>query len=222
MSRFIYSGILAILLSCTTSTLAADQTHGIYGKHGGYVAISAGAVFPTDSKQQSYQGANLIDNNVNLGIGPETNIALGMYVGHLRFEGEFGYHTNDVTGADFPALRASTTASGHIDSYSLMANGYWDVPVRNGIQWYIGLGAGAAREHAHTTVTIQGFSPLVSDGNAWVPAFQVMTGVAFRIAPKVHLNIGYRYWTTTNPTFNGSTFDAPGDNTAEVGLRFDF
>ena len=221
MSRLVFCAF-AVLLAFTSPVFAASETPGIYGKHGGYVAVSAGAIFPSNSKLDTYQGSQLVDNQVNLGIGPEANVALGFYLGHLRFEGELGYRSNDLTGSSFPTLTQTTSASGHIDSFSLMANAYYDIPVRDGIQWYIGMGGGAAREHAHTSVTIAGFSPLTSDGTDWVPAFQFMTGVAFRVAPRVHLNVGYRFWTSTNPTFNGSRFDAPADHTAEVGLRFDF
>lgn len=106
-----------------------------------------------------------------------------------------------------------------LNTYSLMANGYWDIDIAQNTELYLGGGIGAALERGKARVDVSGYGPIAVNGSDWVPAYQAMAGLAFHIADGTYLNVGYRYWTSGDPNFGGDDFKAPGVHSVEVELR---
>lgn len=198
----------------TSDTFAAtpsseNQTHS--QRSGLYLSLGAGATFPADSSIENLG----IDNSESLNVGPSATGAIGLYLGDFRFEAEAGYRYNDLSS--FTLGGVGVSASGHLESLSLMGNLYYDIPLSPTIDWYIGGGAGSAQYH--TSVTVAGLS--ASGGSDWKFAYQGMTGLSFQLDKKIYLTVGYRYFSSLNPTINGAEFQAPDSHEATVGLRID-
>ncbi|MDH5761982.1 MAG: outer membrane beta-barrel protein [Nitrospinota bacterium] len=108
----------------------------------------------------------------------------------LRIEGEVGLHYNSSDVAGFPQ---DFTFS----AVSFMGNGYFDIPTQSPLRPYVGAGLGFALVGVEEDFF--GFTDSDSD---MVAAFQFMAGLGFDITPKATLTFGYRYFTTTDPSFN--------------------
>ena len=119
---------------------------------------------------------------INGAIGVELNPM-------IRVEGEIGFHHNTADISGFP----DEFTFGVI---SFMGNGYFDIPTNSPLRPYLGAGLGFALANLE-----QDFFGLTADDSDLVGAFQLMAGLGFDIGPRATLTFGYRYFTTTDPTF---------------------
>ena len=156
---------------------------------------------------QAPQGLYL-SGNIGFGIRPDANAlgapidiqndpafvingAIGAELNPMvRVEGEVGYHLN--TGDLLPAASNEFTFS----MVSFMANGYFDIPTNSPVRPYLGGGLGFA---------LAGVDEEVGGANSTdtdlVGAFQLMAGLGFDFSPRATFTFGYRYFTTTDPSF---------------------
>jgi opacity protein-like surface antigen len=129
---------------------------------------------------------NVFDNDpafvINGAIGVELNPM-------WRVEGEIGWHFNAADVAGFP----QDFTFGVI---SFMGNGYFDIPTNSPLRPYLGAGLGFALVGVE-----EDFFGLTDSDSDLVGAFQLMAGLGYEISPKATLTFGYRYFTTTDPTF---------------------
>lgn len=201
-----------------------NPTDAVIGRHGlisqnqrhsddWYIGIHGGVAIAADS---TLSGGILDGGSANFGLGPQFNLALGRHLGDFRVEGEVGYQTNDLDSIDYPG-GSINNIDGHFDALSIMFNGYYDIQLWKGIDLYIGGGVGAAGDHLSTS----GPYANLPGGTDWVLAYQAMAGVAFQIADGVDLDLGYRFWNSLNPEFDGVTVDSPIRHSLEIGIRFD-
>lgn len=173
-------------------------------------------LFAAQAWAQTQSRGLYLSGNIGFGIRPDADIdgttaqfendpafvvngAIGMELNPmLRVEGEIGLHHNtaDISGV-FP------------DEYtfraiSFMGNGYFDVPTNSPLRPYVGAGVGVAVVNLEDDF---GFG--TTDDSDLVAAYQLMAGLGFDLSPKATLTFGYRYFTTTDPTFNlfGVPFD---------------
>jgi opacity protein-like surface antigen len=111
----------------------------------------------------------------------------------LRFEGEVAYHNNDyrLYGRNSNAVR--TTFHGNVDSWSFMANGYYDIPFYTckPVLPYVGAGIGGDCVHQH--IDIEGVR---YKGNHSGFSWQVMTGVNCTYFEDVVLSVEYKFHVT--------------------------
>lgn len=165
----------------------------------------------------------------------------------LRVDGEITYRRNDVDKSTFLASDGVTffnltdeNPSGHVRSYTLMANAYYDFRNSTGITPYIGGGIGAANVGGTYTSSVSPFTLRADtiDDSDWGFAAQAIGGVSIALSHNLSLIADYRYL----KAFDISTFqvqaDAPaipdqaaaslggrGDyenHTVMVGLRYSF
>ena len=161
---------------------------------------------------------------INWNSGFNAGARLGYAWGPWRFEEEYSYRHNTVSGASSTASFGSTTGSTH--SIALMTNAIYDFTLGWPITPHIGGGIGAvdvyrglggtATVTANTTVTtasgqtiaagqpITFTSPSLS-GSKWGFGYQGIAGIRFMINPALALDIDYRYFGTTNQTIKGSS-----------------
>ena len=118
---------------------------------------------------------------VNGAIGVELNPT-------IRIEGEIGLHANT-------ADQGGTGIDWTFTTVSFMGNGYIDFPMPSPFRPYLGAGLGFA------VVNVEEDIGFTADDSDLVAAFQLMAGIGYEISPKATLTFGYRYFTTSDPSF---------------------
>ena len=206
MKRLIVMAVF-VLVFITTSTHAADK--------GMYVSGNLGLSIASDS-DISVSGVDVAEISFDPGL--VIGGALGYDYGNIRAEGEIAYHFWDMDEITFGPLFLGCPCTGPIDgdasALSFMLNGYYDFPVANSsLAPYLGGGIGVA----NITVDFAGFG----DDSDVVFAYQFMAGIGFEINPSTTLTVGYRYFATTDPDFDGveATVDS---HDFSLGARFMF
>lgn len=172
--------------------------------------------------QQAYLSGNIgfgyrPDSDISISSSPfendpafVVNGAIGVEIApNIRVEGEIGLHLNT-------ADQGGTSVDWTFRTLSFMGNAYFDMPLQSPMKPYIGIGVGFA--DVNLEVESGGFS---SDDSDLVLAAQLMAGLSFEINPKTTLNFGYRYFTTTDPTFTGFSTEYSSHDFL-VGARFWF
>ena len=175
--------------------------------------------------QQAY-----LSGNIGFGIRPDADISTGEQFQNdpafvingaigvelnptIRIEGEIGLHTNTADISGF----ADEFTFGIV---SFMGNGYFDIPTNSPLRPYVGGGLGFAVVNLEDD-----FFGLTESDSDLVAAFQLMAGVGYDISPKATLTFGYRYFTTSDPTFVLSGFSFETEITSHdflFGARFRF
>lgn len=108
--------------------------------------------------------------------------------------------------------------NGTFDSWSLLANGYVDLPISNRVTGYFGAGAGMAYNQTDGLVNVTNGSVFGGD-NKYNFAWNAMVGVSVPVSGTVTIDVGYRYMDLGN-------FDTAGTsgklraNELQFGLRF--
>ncbi len=131
--------------------------------------------------------------------------AIGCDFGQTRLEAEAGYQQNDW----------GSMTNGKASVYSLMANGFYDIPLGGGAELYGMAGVGVAQvnlEGGYTVDTYFGedsndYQTIQSDQNykshATTFAYQLGAGVTIPLSKGVVLDARYRYFATADFTFTG-------------------
>ena len=178
-------GVLVLLFS--TQVWAQVQVHA----QGMYLSGNIGFGIRPDADIAGPSG-NEFDNDpafvVNGAIGVELNPT-------IRIEGEIGLHNNT---ADVVGFAQDFT----LGVVSFMGNGYIDFPMPSPFRPYLGAGVGFA------VVNVEEDIGFTADDSDLVAAFQLMAGIGYEISPKATLTFGYRYFTTSDPSFE-LPFSAP-------------
>lgn len=231
---------IALLATTTLAALAiaapAEAAGGLW-----YVSLTGGANWVDDNDFfVNPTSFTTLTWNTEADTGYIIAGAIGMNFGNvmsgLRGEVEVSYRQNNVDG-DWSSNYAGPTpfAFGTIEydheTFSVMANAWFDIPLGSGFSPYFGGGVGWADTSFDGTYTCVGGGNCVGgpfdfseDGFAW----QLGAGVNFAISPNVQLGVGYRFVQGPEPTalpdqalLNISRQDLENDNhSAVVTLTF--
>ena len=131
-------------------------------------------------------------------IYPNIGYSFGGMVGYdfvgprIELEGLYNSSKSTVSGGALQPFGASK------DEIAVMANLLYDFNAGGTIVPYIGAGAGVAFEKV---------SALNLQDNSTVFAYQGILGVGYNIDPMFRVNLEGRYFGTTSPTFQGSSFE---------------
>lgn len=181
---------------------------------GPYVSGQVGATFLQDadfSASGGLTGETSFDTGFNLGV------AGGYDFGPARVEGEVAYRLNDVDEYQVNGL-GTFAGDGDVSTLSLMANGFWDIETGSRVTPYLGAGIGVAQ------VSMDDPSVPMDDDDT-VFAYQLAAGVAFDLNPSLALDLGYRYFATSDPEFDDAagTFETEYmSHNLSLGLRYTF
>jgi opacity protein-like surface antigen len=207
-------GILVALVS-TVLLFAAAQAFAA-GPY--YAGLEVGAVW-------------LADSQVNGGIKGEASFDMGWGLGLVggydfktfRLEGELVYRKSDAD--KFTALGSAAGMSGEYTNTALMVNAYYDFKTLSpSVIPYLGIGAGGANVSANFTVD----GDRVVDEKQIVFAYQFVVGVAFPVSKELAIDLNYKYFATSDPSFSSNY--SPGVNIETeyassnifLGLRYNF
>ena len=213
--------------------MALGAASAANAQSGYYVGLSGGAVFmqdpktdftfPTCERDSNFNCTNVSSVGGPLGLptdptfkaGMDTGFAVslsagyaGLFIPEFRAEAEIAYRSNHVSSINISPPGITVQGTGHIDSADFMLNGYYDF--LNSSAWtpYLGAGVGAGRVTLND-VGIAGIG-FTNSGDDWQFAYQGIAGVRYSFTPAISVNLDYRYFSTTDPTFKvnflGTTF----------------
>lgn len=143
------------------------------------------------------------------------DLALGYKFGPTRLEGEIGYQKNDfddvtvtVAGVGSASLKGvGVPFSGDTEVTSFLMNGYYDFTNDSAFTTYVTAGLGLAKVEGSMDLPSVGASASDSDT---VFAYQIGAGVEYALNQTVSLDVRYRYFATSDPSFD--TTDAEFDS----------
>jgi opacity protein-like surface antigen len=200
---------LALVTLITPSICSATPP-----RPGPYVGGFAGITIPYDSVTSS----EVSGINDRIEFDPSVNIGAtgGFDFGFLRTEGELSYKQAEMSAVTIrntiPSQRVSDV-DGRIGVLAMMGNVFLDLRNPGPITPYFGGGVGFAALHQSKTYSSAG--RLYRDDDDAVFAYQVGGGLELAINRMISLDLGYRYFRTSEATFN------QGDPVFENRLRFE-
>lgn len=198
-----------------------------YESHTGrlYISASGGAIFPADSESHALRNELGASNSISFDTGYSAVGALGIHWQSFRFEVEGGYRAADIDrgsimGVDLP----SEVFRGDISIITVMANAYYDIPVSDAFDIYVGGGVGMAHVDGNIRgeASVNGVAVSFEDDSDTIVAWQIMAGVGVPLTDRITLTTGYRLFSGSNPSFELGKFEMPLIHTVELGLRFTF
>ncbi|MFC1515627.1 outer membrane protein [Thermodesulfobacteriota bacterium] len=181
---------------------------------GPYVGINLGASFlndatltekgfPITAEVESETGL-LIEGSVGYDFGPG------------RAEVEIGYRKNDID--NFSGVGISVTGTGDTSALSFMFNGFFDIENQSIFTPFLLAGIGFAKVSADD-VAIAG--TVLGSEDDTVFAYQFGLGVGMAATDKVHIELEYKYFATSDPDFGLFESEYSSHNIL-LGLRFVF
>ena len=114
-----------------------------------------------------------------------------------RFEEEFRYQQNGITGATIGPL--SFPSRGNRTAYALMTNVLYDFTFGWPFSPHIGAGIGAVELHDSWNAPVVG---TIANSSDLEFGYQGIAGVRYNINPSLAFDVDYRYLATTDPTFS--------------------
>lgn len=200
-----------IVLSLVAASLTLAPVAAAAAEPRGYVAGSLMYVSLRDADftDPAFPGVTFtVEADAGLGL----RAALGTWLGRdVRGEVELAYRVNDL---DQLCAVSCVAVSGEVSSLALLGNLYYDLPLTGPLRPYVGAGVGLARVELEESVDFFGDEDDVL-------AYQALLGVAVPLTDALALQLGYRYFATNDPTFNGVDVEYASHN-LEAGLRIGF
>ncbi len=191
MIKTVLASIIAVAVS--QASFAAET--------GPYVQFGLGVSSLKEDALEDNNGAK-IGYSTDSGISGSAGLGYKISNG-FRIDGEYTYRDNEIKAMGI---------KGNIESHSLMANGYVDIPTGGKITPYIGAGAGVSN---------------VSDGDVddTVFAYQGMAGLSYAVSEQTAIQLGYKYFATSTPKYDvgfGKVKAPYRTHNLELGVRYSF
>ena len=223
--------IKAVSVAVGTGILAASAVAQAQAPSPFYYRVDTGYSWATDMKMQdqAFQGVICGPGCASPGQLDKAGNAwiAGLGVGY-KFSREFrgdvvaGYRSGYSIG-EFDQNN-SYFSSSSMSSWSLLANGYFDIPLGSRVTAYVGAGAGMAWNNTDGLVNVS--TGFVSPGtDKYNFAWNGMIGVSIPVSSGVTVDVGYRYidlgdvQTGATVGYGGATGKLRA-NELQFGLRF--
>lgn len=214
-------------------TPAANAYEGVYG------AIGAGLNYVQPDLDFESNGPTLaFDSEADFDNGIGVYAAIGQAdASGWRKEFEFSYRNNDLRHLPGDGINFTGWDENHVEgdikTLAVMANLIRDFNTSGKVTPYLGVGIGIARLEADYIGSDPsfsgGFGDLSINDKAWEFAYQGIAGLAFDLAEGLALDISYRYFGVSEPTFVGTLAGTVEDFDHEyvshsvfAGLRWNF
>jgi opacity protein-like surface antigen len=215
MKRKVF-GLLATLLAsaCLVSVSFAANVP--------YLGVQVGGTWVEDA-DIDYNNPLFNDGEATFDTGFNVGITGGVDCGPGRYELELSYRQNDFDEISAPGF-ASIPVGGDISALAFMANAFWDIETGSPVTPYLGGGIGVANVSINDLAE-PAFGQIADDDDT-VFAYQFGAGVALELNPNMALDLGYRYFATSDPEFTdveGDKFESEyKTHNASLGLRIMF
>ncbi|MDJ0893852.1 MAG: outer membrane beta-barrel protein [Alphaproteobacteria bacterium] len=176
---------------------------GIGGDLKPYFSLFGGGVFVQEA---SLEGTNSLDGDLSHDLGFLVGVTGGFEPReNLRAEGEFAFRQVDASTLSLTAPGFSgfspgdTRMDGQVRTFSFMGNLWFDLPVGGDfITPFLGGGVGIA-ELAYNEVRADDNDTLFADDGDFNFAYQLGSGLSFRLFPKLRMDAAYRYFVVVDP-----------------------
>ena len=186
---------LVIGLALATTALSAPA----YARDGEwYIGVDGGATLVEDMDLDisGLNNAASIDYDYGYDVGGYT----GYDFGPFRLEAEVSYREADpqdvTTSVVFPGV--GTTGSfdsvGHVNALAFMVNGLIDFGADDGVQGFVGGGAGVARVDVRNLIA----NPRYLNDSDTGFAYQALAGVRAPLTDHIDVGLKYRFFTAPN------------------------
>jgi opacity protein-like surface antigen len=193
--------LCALTLLTAFPALAASQDYV-----GGNIAFT----IPQDADFDYENSARIIDPPATFESSYDSGLGFGLVFGksydnNLRIEGELGYRSNDLDS--FSDEGEALGAAGDITAVSFLFNTYYDIANPSRFTPYLGAGLGGAYVSLDARLIDPEFDDIVYSDETFALAYQLGGGVAYRLNRMLTLDLGYRYFSTTNLKLRDETAD---------------
>ena len=168
-----------------------------------------GSIDMYDDLALSGKGDPSVPPGTSVGIktGGGFNHSIGyQFKNSFSTELEFSYKRGDFD--------SSGALSGNVNSKSFLVNGIYSFNIREFYTPYIGYGIGIAFHEASINHS--------GDRADTTLAYQLKMGVDMEFSRKLSLLLGYRYFTTNDPSFDGYFVGESSAHGIEAGMKFHF
>jgi len=184
----------------------------VFGEERYYFQAGLGGNFLNDADFSDSTTRAEAEFDVGMLIGAE----LGYDFGIFRLGAEAAWRFNDTDSIQGGA--AGMNAADEISTMSFMVNGYYDIENASGMVPYVCAGAGLALIDLND-FTVVGINFGSDDDSVF--AYQIGAGIAFSLHETLMLDLGYRYFATDDPDFDGIESEY-ACHTIMAGLRLLF
>ncbi|WP_156445673.1 outer membrane protein, partial [Sphingomonas sp. CCH9-F2] len=208
---------LAMIMALASTALA---TPALARDKAWYVGVEGGAMIVEDidysitGTAASRSGTGTVDHD----YGYDVDGVIGYDFGAFRLETEVGYRSATVDGyrntGQTPVSGTAQAAAGTYDYFggrtsalSFMVNGLLDFGPDDGLQGFVGGGAGVARVKARLDPTT---SYRLLDDSDTVFAWQALAGIRAPLSDHVDVSLKYRFFNADNVNLfdqRGSAYD---------------
>jgi len=204
-----------LLLASAATVILASAGQANAGDF--YVSVLGGANWWQDQSQVSGPNTTVINFDADTGffIGGAIGLHLDRWLHGLRAEVEASYRRNDINGNWHTSDTETGTVDGHISTFSVMANVWYDIDLGSKVRPYIGGGVGWARSHFDGAILTSSGATRSGEGTTAFDqagfAYQLGVGFNYEVMPGVDLGVGYRY--TVDPRLHfkeGGEFGGEG------------
>lgn len=181
-----------------------------------YLSISGGMTMMGDSDLSGTLSgfSYTLQDAVKYEPGYAINVAYGLRKNDFRLELAAGYQANDVD--KIGSIEANGVIKGDGDILSVMYNGYYDMDMENVLP-YVTLGIGYA--NVGVNYSEPGYE-LDSNNSAF--AYQLGAGIGIPVNDNVTIDIGYRYFATTDIEIQPGIELSIGSHNILAGFRHTF
>lgn len=206
-----------ILVLLTSAIMQLFATYALASDNGFYLGVSTGLFIPSDSNVTNKAGNASATVTFDPGFVVST---VGGYAfkNGLRVEGEFSYRR-----AELDKGKVAGVGEWKIDcpvwAYSGLANVYYDIKTDTPITPYLGGGIGFSNVNVGKA-SYNGTTIWLADDDS-VFAYQVGAGFGYNINKNAVIDLGYRYFSTSDVKFELSDADFKSHNIT-VGIRYKF
>ncbi|MFH2219221.1 MAG: outer membrane protein [Pseudomonadota bacterium] len=207
-----------IVLCCMFLVLFSSAVYA--SEPGPYLSVQGGVTF-LDDITFSGPGTGGVDVNVESNTGFGILGAVGYDFGMYRLEGELGYRKNDYDTMTNPT--GSAAAEGDQTVWSFMVNGIVDIENDTPFTPYFLLGLGWASLDVNE-IKAAG-DPTASNYDDSTFAYQFGVGVGYAVTESVTLDLSYRYFATSDPSYDDPAGAVDGEYSTHnifFGARFAF
>ena len=163
-----------------------------------YVSVLGGANWwPSQTRVTTFGTSTTFHFNADTGfvVGGAVGVHLDKWLNGLRAEVEASYRRNRLNGHWVSSNSDSGALVGHVSTFSLLANVWYDIDCGSKFKPYVGGGAGWARTRFEAVritsngTDTSGTTSFDASGFAW----QLGAGVNYEVMPGVDLGLGYRF-----------------------------
>jgi OmpA-OmpF porin, OOP family len=208
--------VLAALASASLFAIHPAHAESLFLGLNLYGSLSGGITMTQDADWE----ASGFGGKITLDHAPNFAGALGVRINpHFRTELELSYRRANLEDISVSGL-GSVTLGGHLETWGLLVNGYYDFMPDQKFNPWLSAGLGMAH-HSGSVGSIAGTGIPSTSADDNVFAWQAGGGIDYNMSKSTALFAGYRYFATADPDFDGLQAEY-GAHELRIGIRQSF